>query len=370
MYFCDGTLAGEDIESSVNLPELLRWVVPVAGDTQLRADGDDVIEYLFDLRNEPYVGGAQIEALVGNDYRVDVVGLYRASDRGNNEELVWSVGGETIQGSNSVPGAIRSLRNTAGIRAEARSEGTVQDLSNLGWITLNVGGWTGRALWGLDGSWEVGGAKVKWEYARSAEYRQYPDGQPGFRDSRDFATVRQWNGDRSSTSSGAYYLTAQWRRGMLESGGEVFSIDEQYNSGFVEDNDDDDRYPDIGHGHRPVIFYTSPDYDPDGVFPGKDEDSDGIPDTNRNGNTIPDYLEPFLRFDVEPDQFVYGRDWNNNGIVDLREDDLRPDYPYEVDQHGTHVYGRLHLPHGFGLSAGRLDAEGITSGARNESLYG
>ena len=362
-------LAGEDVESSVNLPELLRWVEPLPpGAPQRRADGDEVVMFYYDLRNEPQVSGAQLEALVGNDYRVDIFGLFMANERTRNEELRWSIGGGIISGLDE--GGQGHTRAISGIRAQLRSQGNVQDLSNLEWVTLNVGGWTGRMLWGLNGSWEAGGARVQWEYARSVEYRQYPNGQPGFRTLGETRALRQWNGDRSTTASGAYYITAQWRRGMVESGGEVFSMDEDYNSGFVEDNDDNDRYPDIGHGHRPAIFYTSPEYDPDGVFPGKDEDHDGIPDTNRNGNDLPDYLEPFLRFDVESDQFAYGRDWNNNGIVDVREDDLRPDYPYELDQRGTHFYGRLRLPYGAGLSAGRLHAKGIASGARNESVYG
>ena len=106
------------------------------------------------------------------------------------------------------------------------------------------------------------------------------------------------------------------------------------------------------------------------MFPGKDEDSDGIPDTNRNGNDLPDYAEPFLRYDVEPDDYVYGRDWNNNGIADEREDDLRPDYPYELDQAGTHMYGKVYLPYGFNAALGRLSAEGISSGGLNGNLYG
>ena len=182
--------------------------------------------------------------------------------------------------------------------------------------------------------------------------------------------IRRWNGARSSTDAGAYYVNGRWRRGRVEVGGELFSIAEEYDSGFVQDNDDDDRYPDIGHGHRPSPHYTTIPYDPDGVFPGNDRDNDRIPDTNRNGNQVPDYLEAFLLYDVEPEEYAYGRDANNNGIPDHREDDLDSDYPYELDQSGHHLFGSLHLPGGFRLTAGRLRAAGIASGARNESTYG
>lgn len=365
VFYLQRHLAGENVERLVNLPELLRWVVPVPpGQRQLRADGHEVILMYYDLREEPYVQAVQVEALVGNDYRVDVVGLYQDQASHNREEVLWSTGGGQIVGE--INGGVNT-RQTPGVRALARSPGNVQDLSNLEWIRLNVGAWTGRALWGLNGSWESGGAQIRWEYARSVEYRQYPDGRPGFRRLSELQELRQWNGERSSTTSGAYYVTAQWRRGSLEGGGEMFSIEEEFHGGFVEDNDDDDRYPDLGPGHRSAISFFS--YDPDGVFPGKDEDRDGIPDTNQNGNELPDYLEPFLRFNVEADEFIYGRDWNNNGIADEREDDLRPDFPYVLDQRGNHFYGRLYLPYGLGLTAGRLRARGITSGARNESLY-
>lgn len=367
VFYLQRHLAGENVEKLVNLPELLRWVAPVPpGPRQLRADGREVVLLFYDLRDEPYVGGAQVEALVGNDYRVDVVGLFQTQtqNRTGKEEALWSTGGGVITGK--INGGVNN-RETPGVRASVRSVGNIEDLSNLEWIKLDVGGWTGRALWGVNGSWEAGGAQVRWEYARSVEYREYPDGRPGFRNLSELSELRDWNGDKSSTSSGAYYVTAQWRKGWVEGGGEVFSIDDEFNGGFVEDNDDDDRYPDIGPGHRSAISFFS--YDPDGVFPGKDEDHDGIPDTNQNGNELPDYLEPFLRFNVESDEFIHGRDWNNNGIADEREDDLRPDFPYVVDQRGNHFYGRLHLPQGLALTAGRSHANGIASGARNENLY-
>ena len=106
-----------------------------------------------------------------------------------------------------------------------------------------------------------------------------------------------------------------------------------------------------------------------GSSPGNDEDNDGIPDTNRNGNALPDYVEPFLLFAVEPDAYFYGRDWNHNGIADVREDDLEPDLPYQQDQQGGHVFGRLRLPGGWSVGVGRLKAKGILSERRNEIDY-
>ena len=85
----------------------------------------------------------------------------------------------------------------------------------------------------------------------------------------------------------------------------------------VDDNDDKDPFPDD--------FFLRSFRDQNGVFPGLDKDLDGTPDTNRNFNSVPDYFEPFLLYDVDPDDFEYGEDLNNNGVIDYRENDAKPD---------------------------------------------
>ena len=359
-------LRGEDVSDKVNLEELLRWVEALPDVPGLRADGHEQIIAFFDVSQEPFIRQVQVEALVGNDYRVEVLPLFVSAPAVENYEFHYRVGGNTLV---STSGYLER-KETPGVTAVLRSPGNVQDMSNLEWVRLDLGEWTGRALWGLNGAWEWGDAEVRWEYARNVEFREFPDGRPGYREDREVRGIRRWNGARSSTDAGAYYVNGRWRRGRVEVGGELFSIAEEYDSGFVQDNDDDDRYPDIGHGHRPSPHYTTIPYDPDGVFPGNDRDNDRIPDTNRNGNQVPDYLEAFLLYDVEPEEYAYGRDANNNGIPDHREDDLDSDYPYELDQSGHHLFGSLHLPGGFRLTGGRLQAAGIASGARNESTYG
>ncbi len=359
-------LQGEDVSDKVNLEELVRWVQALPDVPGHRADGHEQIIAIFDVSQEPFIRQVQVEALVGNDYRVEVLPLFVSAPAVEEYEFHYRVGGNTLV---STSGYLER-KETPGVTAVLRSRGNVQDMSNLEWVRLDLGEWTGRALWGLNGAWEWGEAEVRWEYARNVEFREFPDGRPGYREDREVRGIRRWNGARSSTDAGAYYVNGRWRRGRMEVGGELFSIAEEYDSGFVQDNDDDDRYPDIGHGHRPSPHYTTIPYDPDGVFPGNDRDNDRIPDTNRNGNQVPDYLEAFLLYDVEPEEYAYGRDANNNGIADHREDDLDSDYPYELDQSGLHAFGSLHLPGGVRLTAGRLQAAGIASGARNESTYG
>jgi hypothetical protein len=366
-------LAGEDVRN-VNQAELLRFLQLVPEGAGLEASGDDVILAYFDLREEEYVGQAEVEALVGNDYRIEVFGLFDKDPRQRAEESRWQVGTTSNLGSFT-----SSLAR--GVEALRRSEGNVQDLSNLQWVTLDVASWTGRVVWGLNGSWESGGGRIRWEYARSIDYWQYPDGKPGNRAQRELAGIRDWNGARNSTHNGAFYVTGEWRGKWLDGGAEIFSIEEEYYrllssqasflnepDGFVEDNDDNDSWPDRGPGDRGRHFGDKAS-DPDGVFPGKDDDHDGIPDTNRNRNDVPDYEEAFLLFDVEPDEYVYGRDWNHNEIADIREDDLEPDFPYQLGQRGAHVFGKVNLSGILSMGLGRLDAEGISSGGRNESSY-
>ena len=93
-------------------------------------------------------------------------------------------------------------------------------------------------------------------------------------------------------------------------------------------------------------------------FPGQDDDGDGFPDTNRNGNSIPDFEEPFLMFDVEPIDYAYGLDRNNNDEPDHREDDGDPDYPYDFDQRGYHLFGQVDLSGHWSLAAGQYNVQG------------
>jgi len=339
-------LAGERVRN-VNLDELVRWVEILPPGSDMRADGEWVILAWFDLQGEEYIESAEAHALVGNDYRIDVVGLYNDDPRKLTYESQW---------------------RTGGVGASLRSDGNVQDLSNLEWVSVEVGTWTGRYVVGLDGDWQGRKARIRWEWARSIDFYQYPDGPPAYREPKEMLGVRDWLGKRHTRIEDAVYVTGEWRHEQVQGGAEVFRIPDSYASSYVEDNDDDDSWPDTGPGARPRHFGDKAS-DPDGVFPGKDEDHDGIPDTNRNRNGLPDYEEAFLLFYVEPDEYVYGRDWNHNGIADEREDDREPDLPYQRGQKGTHVYANVRIPGGLWVGAGRVDAEGLSSGGRNESTY-
>ena len=234
----------------------------------------------------------------------------------------------------------------------------------------------------------VAGLEINGEYARSARYSRYPaqlDGEPIF----DQAS-------RSVEHGSAYFLNATRWFGPARAGGEYFSMNPEFQTGMrnfvdmesglwetnlasmanttvywdlVEDNEDGDRYPDFRLGNLLGMPFDSQHYDPDGVFPGQDDDVDGFPDTNRNGNTTPDYEEPFLMYYVEPIDYVYGLDRNNNDQPDAREDDLDFDYPYDLDQRGYHLFGLMDLTRHWSVGVGRYAIEQVAGAGRNKSVY-
>jgi len=361
-------LAGESVRN-VNLDELVRWIEIIPPGQELAADGEWVIQAYFDLRAEEYVQRVEVEVLVGNDYRIDVLGIYDSDPRQFADESRWRIGG---------------------VEGEARAEGNIQDLSNYGWVHIDVGAYTGRAVFGVNASWEWGNASIRAEAVRSVDYRRYPDGPPDHRDERSLLGVKDWQGERTSTRDKAYYVAGDWQGERWGVGGEIYHMGPNFHrgmpiparedpasigerapphDGFVEDNDDNDRWPDRGAGEYRQGHHGGLFTDPDGVFPGNDADHDGIPDTNRNQNSIPDYDESFLLYDVEPDMYVYGRDWNHNGVVDEREDDELPDYPYRIDTRGAHLFGRMRLLDGLWVTLGRHAGEGVAGGGRNDADY-
>ena len=127
---------------------------------------------------------------------------------------------------------------------------------------------------------------------------------------------------------------------------------------FVDDNDDQDELPDWTRrtfGSRVNTRQGQQLLTDAAVFPGIDEDNDDISDFNRNFNTQPDYEEPFLRFDVDPPEFLFGMDMNSNGVIDRFEDDGEADYPYKLGRQGFNTYAAVEILPRTTLMVGYLD---------------
>ena len=359
------------MSKNTNLEGLLAHFLVESSDAPLRADGDEQLVFLFDLSQEPYVESVEVEGVLGNDYRVDMATLTEIDPTPRNRQT--------------------QFRSTF-YRTVLRAAGQVQDLSNLKRVRFKIGENTALFTYSVDAHLALPGLEVEGEYARSAVYARYPAHEQG-----DLLSGR---GPRFAQRGTAYFIVASHRFERGRIGAEHFSMHPDFQTeipifqarrnifdpdtilwrmqnetvywDLVQDNEDGDHYPDVKLGSLlgdPFDGWAGGDRDVSGVFPGQDEDRDGIPDINRNLNDIPDYEEPFLLYDVEPNDYVYGLDRNHNDEPDRREDDLEPDYPYDRDQRGYHLFGRWQLsPHG-SLSAGRFAIAEIAGGGRNRSTY-
>ena len=249
----------------------------------------------------------------------------------------------------------------------------MRDFSNQAEIGVDHGLNSGQSLYGVDFSADLVGLRVRGEIAANTLYRKFP----------------VIGGHNDDTRSHAWYLNLLRtlpRFHRLQVGAEFFHIGPEYGGGYdsrrggvvlwsgkadrvaefplVDDNDDGDRYPDDN-----VKDFFGGTAKEAGVFPGLDEDNDNIPDNDRNANGIPDYEEPFLLYDSDPQEFVYGLDMNNNGVIDARENDDKPEYPYDRDREGKHFTAAVRPLPGLELAAGYYRLVAITAGGRALSTY-
>lgn len=221
-----------------------------------------------------------------------------------------------------------------------RSEGTNRGRRV---VSFDYGIPTGQALWGLDWDLTLKGLTVKGEFVSNPQNFIFPVGSNA--------------GRRFDKRAWGYFVTAQKEVGPVKVGGEIFNLDPDYSGNYdsirggvpfftddcgncpqmqeffvMTDNDDNDQWPDEMRNELP-----SAEKSDSGIFPGLDENLDLVPDSDQNINGIPDWTEPILFYDADPPEFIYGIDFNNNGVVDYRENDARPDYPYPRDRKGTHL---------------------------------
>ena len=327
----------------------------------LSADGSEEIRIRYDFDSPAFVNrssGAKEEIekvefrmTIGNDYQI-----WMTSDRQLNDD------------DNSV------------LLLVAQAEGNVQDNTNLRVIKFEYGLPTANQI--IGGTLElqdVLGFNFYSEYDLSLAYRKYPN-----------VTLKS-----HSTSAGVSgNSTAEaWMMNLSKVAfpwfffGEAYSMDPLYSTrtfvtasdGFidyederghvvelVDDNDDQDRFPDTIRADWRQGDRT--------VFPGWDENNDFIPDFNQNDNffrtnDVPDYEEAFLRHNVDRPELMFGIDMNNNVWVDRFENDEEPDFPYPRDHRGYNVYFGYHLTPHARFSAGHLREDLISSTQKNHTTY-
>ncbi len=263
-----------------------------------------------------------------------------------------------------------------------RAPGNVKDGSNQAFHRFRYGLPTANRMLGFDlAISDVAGFELRGEFVQNSQYRRYPN---------ENFTRRQ---ALAKKEANAFYLTAQQRSYPWTVFAETFSIDSDYSTRafipnaegdvhydseernvfeFVDDNDDQDELPDWTRryfGSRVNTRQGRGLLTDNAVFPGIDEDNDDISDFNRNFNREPDYAEPFLRFEVEPPEFLFGMDMNNNTVIDRFEDDTQADYPYKLGHRGFNVYVGLEVTEGTNLMVGRLDERLLNTARKNKSTY-
>ena len=320
----------------------------------LEVRGEEAVEFVFSLPEELGVRRITIRALLANDFRIEVAQEHPFFDALVNRFASRRTPFQTI----------------------VRERGEVVDFSNRREIEFDHGLSTGQTIYGFDFEATLAGLKIRGEYEQNLLYR----------------TLSVQDGAQSMEAPGAWFLNLLKDAGPLEFGAEVFRIDPRYGGGYdsrrggvilytdksgpskdqqaysefplVDDNDDDDRFADDSIRDYPTSSATE-----SGVFPGLDEDNDNIPDDDKNANGTPDFEEPFLLYYSDPQEFVYGVDMNNNGVIDLRENDDKPDYPYDRDRRGWHAFVSVPGLEGLEGALGVYHQREIVGSGRATSRY-
>ena len=349
------------------------WPVVFGGFRRSRfvaADGAERIILNYDFNDPSYVGPdptaivkVEFDYVLANDFKIE---MWSDRQTGKQSQPAPPLSSEIISASQP---ALLTVR---------RAAGNVQDASNLqrvkfayGLPTANlVGGFTlsATSLWGFDfyGEWD-----------RNRRYSQYPNAalfSAGKKhqtahseaDAWHFNLSRQfypWFGYAEVYSFDEAYSTSAF---LTDANGDIHYDDPQrYRYEFVEDNDDQDRFADW------IRFGAASDRL---IFPGWDENNDFISDFNQNDNSsvanlVPDYDEPFLRYEVDRPEFLFGIDLNNNNWIDRFEDDDLADYPYKPDRRGYNAFIGVNLTPAARLILGRTDEKMPSSEGENRTTY-
>ena len=356
------------IINGVNHPEIVpspRGGVRRAG--VIEANGAETLELTYniarDFRQQPddeittfqEISEIEFELVIANDYRIESTSNLQVNAQG--EPVFLEV---------------------------ERAHSNVSDGSNQRFIRFEYGLPTGKDIIGVNLDVDdIKGFNLRSEIALSRAFRRFPN--QNFQEH----TLAQDDGL-------AYYLTASQDAYPFFAYGEFYRLEPEYQTnafitdarGFidyehperhtfeaVDDNDDQDRFPDWkrlwqngdnAFGQTP--FGTGGQADPQ-VFPGYDENADFISDFNQNDNNQPDFAEPFLRYNVDPPQFLFGVDMNNNNVIDRFENDTFADYPYRHDRDGYNVYGGAYLTEGIKMTVGYSAADEISSKRRAQMSY-
>ena len=351
--------------------------------------GQVLMEYVF---SDPDPEVADLEAIIpdaslvnniyrvrfrlalGNDYKVEVTSN-RQTDNNNR--------GEQPQ-----------------FRTVARAPDNVGDNSNLQLVVFDYGLPTATQVAGLTlEADDLAGFRLYGELNVNHRFVQYPT-----QSRKTHTSSSGIEGDRAALG---WMVNVSRRFFPYTLFGEFFGMDAEYDTSprfvdtagridwsdtdvaksrhvydFVDDNDDNDRKNDqkrrFDDGRLPEeqpIGRTPDGFADEAVFPGLDENNDFVPDFNQNSlpvrpNFLPDYEEPFLRYNVDRPEYLFALDLNNNGWGDRFENDDEPDYPYRRDRRGYNVYGKAAISPEAQFTLGQTRVRQPSTGRLSRATYG
>jgi hypothetical protein len=299
------------------------------------AAGSEVVVAAFKLPGDLTVRTARFDADVAGDYRIgvrqrhDFVSINRQGAQVLSEQQ-WPAAFGATAASKRQPFKWYVQSGEEPYYTVARAGGRDLGGANRRIVSFDYGMPTGQVLASLDLEANLVGIQLSGELVHNVQNFIYPIGDN--------------QGRRSSKGAQAYWLKGlkQLPAGV-ELGGEVYCLDPDYSGdydsyrggmafhtdfqpaparpvesytqefGMVEDNDDLDQWPDEAVAETVVAGTYYPGWPNAGTYPGLDLNNDNIPDIDRNENLIPDWEEPFLMYEADPPEFVYGVDFNNNG---------------------------------------------------------
>ena len=318
----------------------------------LAADGNEVILLRYDFLDFTYrgpdptdVSRVEIELVVANDYLIEAASNAQVDAGGSAPFLqVARARGNVMDGSNQ-----RVLRFDYGLPTANQIVGFTLELNDLA---------------GLEGYMEVD---------INNRFRHYPNPFTKQHSAADDQSLA-WLVNLSKKAHpffvfGEFFsVSPDYATSMVVTDEEgVVNYENQFERfEFVDDNDDQDRYPDW----RRKTWGVGDDE----IFPGWDENNDFISDFNQNDNEdspnlLPDYEEPFLRYHTDRPEFMYGVDMNHNGWIDRFENDDEADLPYKRDRRGYNVYGGAFLVPDVQMTLGRLKTRQIADRRHNRAWY-
>jgi hypothetical protein len=359
-----------------------------------RASGQQVVVYEFVLPVDLTVKSARFKADVADDYRIGIRQVYdfpkvtRSGDI-EPEELIWPADFVATEAGTRRPFKWYIDEDEEPFYTVVRSNGRRSGESNRKIVEFDYGLPTGQSLASVAAEANLIGLRFSGEAVHNVQNYMFPVGDN--------------EGDRSTQRAWAYWFKGvKDLPGGLHLGGEFYRLDPDYSGGYdsqrggmafqldtqaegstrvnsdtqefgiVEDNDDDDQWPDeLPQDTASPGINSYPGWPNASVYPGLDDNLDNVPDLDRNENFLVDWEEPFFTYESDPPEFVYGIDFNNNGLPDFRENDNKPDYPYDRDQKGRHIFARWDKMGRLGstISLGYYNNKQIVGGGGSKALY-